>query len=135
MRRTVIGLAFPLAAAVAGCGSVSELVDPPKPIVASLEVWNRTREPVFLLDQDGRRLDVPSCGYAVAPQFLMNRIEVRTEQGFYFGTGTSGIGDPGRGQRMVITAVPGDSMAGVQAPPVLPPCEGRPEVQPGGGRG
>ena len=127
--RIIPGVWLILVVAIAGCGSIDGLVNPPKPVVVQLEVWNRTLDPVFLLDLDGRRLDVPACGHAVAAQFLMNEVEIRTEDGFYFGTGTSGVGDSGRGQRMVITAAPGDSLAAANDQLVLPPCEGHPEIQ------
>lgn len=116
---------------LSGCTSINSLVNPPKDLVVQLEVWNRTLDPIFLVDQDGERLDVPACGHAIATQFHVNEVEVRTEQGFYFGSGTTGAGDPGRGQRMVITATPGDATQPGQDPAVLPPCEGHPEVQPG----
>lgn len=123
-------VAMVVAAAVAGCSAISDLANVPRPVLVPLEVWNRTLDPVFLLDEDGRRLDVPACGHAVAPEFLLNEVEIRTEEGFYFGTGTTGAGDTGRGQRLVITATPGDSRA-AQDPLDLPPCEGHPKVQPG----
>lgn len=85
--RTIPAVSFVLAAVVAGCGAIGDLVNPPRHVLVWLEVWNRTLDPVFLLDQEGRRLDVPAWGHAVAAQFLMNRVEIRTEQGFYFGTG------------------------------------------------
>lgn len=119
-----------LALALGGCTSVNGLVNPPKPVIVQLEVWNRTLDPIFLVDQDGQRLDVPACGHAIATHFHVNQVEVRTEHGFYFGSGTSGAGDTGRGQTMVITATPGDPMPDGRDPAVLPPCEGHPEVQP-----
>lgn len=128
--RTLTAVALAFAASVAGCGAIDELVNPPKPVLVQLEVWNRTLDPVFLLDQAGQRLDVPACGHAVAAQFLMNEVEIRTQEGLYFGTGTTGAGDSGRGQRIVITSTPGDSHAAAEEPLVLPPCEGHPEVQP-----
>lgn len=114
---------------LSGCTGINNFVNPPKDLVVQLEVWNRTLDPIFLVDQDGRRLDVPACGHAIAAQFHVNKIEVRTEQGFYFGSGTTGAGDPGRGQSMVVTATPGDSTQPGGDPAVLPPCEGHPEVQ------
>ncbi len=116
--------------ALSGCTGLNALVHPPKDLVVQLEVWNRTLDPIFLLDQDGRRLDVPACGHAIATQFHVNKVEIRTEQGFYFGSGTTGAGDPGHGQKMVVTATPGDSTPPGGDPAVLPPCEGHPEVQP-----
>lgn len=116
--------------ALCGCTSVNDVFNPPRALIVQLEVWNRTLDPIFLVDQDGRRLDVPACGHAIATQFHVNEIEVRTERGFYFGSGTSGAGDQGRGQRMVITATPGDATRPGQDPSVLPPCVGHPEVQP-----
>lgn len=122
-------IAGTLLLALSACTGVNSLVNPPKDLVVQLEVWNRTLDPIFLVDQDGRRLDVPACGYALATQFHVNKVEVRTEQGFYFGSGTTGAGDPGRGQSMVVTATPGDSTQPGGDPTVLPPCEGHPEVQ------
>jgi len=124
----VLVVAFALAASA--CTSVSDLVNQPKPVIVQLEVWNRTLDPIFLLDQNGQRLDVPACGHAIAAQFQVNQVEVRTEEGFYFGSGTSGAGDAGRPQSMVITSTPGDAREAVD-PAALPPCEGHPEVQPG----
>jgi hypothetical protein len=116
--------------ALPGCTGINTLVNPPKDLVVQLEVWNRTLDPIFLLDEDGRRLDVPACRHAIATTFHVNKIEVRTELGFYFGSGTTGAGDPGHGQKMVITATPGDSTQPGGDPAVLPPREGHPEVQP-----
>jgi hypothetical protein len=115
---------------MSGCTSVSDLVNPPKPVIVQLQVWNRTLDPIFVVDQNGKRLDVPACGHAIGDQFQVNQLEVRTERGFYFGSGTSGAGDANRPQVMVITSTPGDSRAAVD-PATLPPCEGHPEVQPG----
>jgi hypothetical protein len=115
---------------LSGCTGINSWVNPPKDLVVRLEVWNRTLDPIFLVDQDGRRLDVPACGHAIAAQFHVNKVEVRTELGFYFGSGTTGAGDPGHGQKMVVTASPGDSTPPGGDPAVLPPCEGHPEVQP-----
>jgi hypothetical protein len=119
-----------LALTVGACTAVNDLVNPPKPVVVELQVWNRTLDPIFLINQQGQRLDVPACGHAIAERFQVNRVEVRTEQGFYFGSGTTGAGDAGRPQSMVITSKPGDSRDAVD-PAALPPCEGHPEVQPG----
>lgn len=119
-----------LTLALSGCTSVSDLVNPPKPVIVQLEVWNRTLDPIFVVNQTGQRLDVPACGHAIAAQFQVNQVEVRTEQGFYFGSGTSGAGDAGRPQYMVITSTPGDSRDATD-PAALPPCEGHAAVQPG----
>jgi hypothetical protein len=119
-----------VAIVVGGCTTVSELVNPPKPVVVQLQVWNRTLDPVFVVNQKGQRLDVPGCGHAIADRFEVNRVEVRTEHGFYFGAGTTGAGDAGRPQSMIITATPGDSRDAADSA-ALPPCEGHPQVQPG----
>ena len=126
IRGAIAGLVL---SALSGCTGINSLVNPPKDLYVELRVWNRTLDPIFLVDQDGQRLDVPACGHAIVNRFHVNQVEVRTERGFYFGSGTTGAGDPGRGQTMIITATPGDTRDG-QDPANLPPCEGHPEVQP-----
>lgn len=118
-----------LGLAAMGCGVIEGPVNQPRTLVVELQAWNRTLDPIFLIDAEGRRLDVPACGHAIAPRFTVNRVEVRTEAGFYFGTGTTGVGDPGRPQQMIITDTPGDSRDALD-PTDLPPCEGHVTVAP-----
>ena len=100
---------------------------PGTPIFIRLEVWNRTLEPMFLVDADGRRLDVPACEHSVATTFRVNDVRVRTEEGYFLGFG----GGTGETQYLVLVADPAE-MSREEFPPVaVPPCEGFPMDQPG----
>ena len=113
---------------LAACDVVDGLVrGPDAPVYGKLEVWNRTTEPLFLVDREGRRLDVPACGHAVAEQFEFHEVRVRHEDGYVLGFG----GGSGTTQYLVLVAR-SMAMSREEFPPAaLPPCAGRPEVQVG----
>jgi len=107
---------------LAGCG--------PAAIYAETEVWNRTLDPIYLVDQDGRRLDVPACGYAVAPLFRVNEYAVWSDAGRYFRNTVGGPGNPAAERLIVLSPriepsvhVPSSGLI-----PQLPPCEGHPHT-------
>src|SRR5690349_16287227 len=96
-----------------------------------VEVWNRTLDPIYLLDQDGKRLDVPACGNAVAPVFHVNDYAIWFEQGRYLGMSTGGSGGPPN-ERLIVMSARDDPIVYAPAfgpPPALPKCEGHPTVE------
>ena len=64
---------------LAGCAAIEGLVqgDP----VVLMEVWNQTLDDVFLMDDDGRLINVPACGHAAAAPLAVKRVELRTDAG------------------------------------------------------
>jgi hypothetical protein len=123
-RRAVgAGLCLVLGALVAGCGIVGELSSP----IVPLEVWNTTHEPIFLIDEAGRRIDVPACGHADAQLMDVSLVKVRTEVGYVYGFGTRG---PEK-QFLVFVAADGESDLTTIPPVAIPPCQGVPNAQPG----
>ena len=118
-----------LAAVLAGC---NVLRVPEVPVIVRLEVWNRTLDPMFLLDPDGRVLSVDACGDAVADQFRVNDVTVRTDAGYVFGFGSAGSGAFGSAaQYLVLVAADGESFPTNDRPVALPACQGHPHFQPG----
>ena len=105
---------------LAGCG--------PAPAYAQVEVWNRTLDPIWLIDQDGKRFDVGPCGYAAAASFRVNEYAVWSKAGRYFRSETGGPG-PYRDQRLIVLS-PSKNLSMSLAPldlfPPMPPCEGHP---------
>lgn len=111
---------------LAGCDVVREIVgiEP----IAPIEVWNTTTVPIFLVDQDGRRIDVPACGHAEPEELRLDAVEVRTEAGYIYGFGTQ---PDGAHQYLVFVAADGASDLTTIPPVAIPPCQGRPNVQVG----
>jgi hypothetical protein len=111
-----------VASMVAGCGVFE------RPLDVQLDVWNRTLDPIFLVDQLGTRLDVPACGHASAESFRVNDYKVSTESGLWFGGGEGNVsGLPSH--RFIISASAHDplvSVPGTGPLPELPACEGHP---------
>ena len=101
------------------------------PIYVQVEVWNRTLDPIYLLDQEGRRLDVPACGHAFAPTFRINEYEVWFEQGRYSRGSVGGQGQPPEYRFLVLSPrqEPVVLVASTAPLPELPPCEGHPSVE------
>ena len=128
-----IGSAAVVTAMLGGCGMIGDRPGgPPVPVVVPFDVWNRTEEDVFLVDADGRRLDVPACRHAAAELFRVNDVRVRTARGYVFGFGSAGDGPLGAGPRyLVLVAADGASFPATVRPTDLPPCRGRPNAQPG----
>jgi hypothetical protein len=112
-----------VAAVVAACG--------PPAGYAQVEVWNRTLSRIWLIDQDGKRLDVAACGYAITPAFRVNRYDVWSDAGHYFRTETGGPG-PYRNERLIVLS-PSKGMSLGLAPldtfPAMPRCEGHPTLE------
>ena len=124
---TFVGLAL-AALVLAGCDILQDVVrGPDAPSYARLEVWNATTAPLFLVDREGRRLDVPACARAVADVFEQQRVEVRTDAGYVMGFGSPG----GETQYIILVARASDLYHSEIPPVAIPPCEGKPEVQPG----
>ena len=101
-----------------------------------LTVWNRTVAPLFLVDADGRRVEVPACGTASAAAFDLDRVELRHERGYIrtFGLGVSG--ERAVHHYFVITSRPDLEPferfnPGPVRPTELPRCEGVPMIQDG----
>ena len=123
-----------LALVVAGCGLIEELGggDIP-PVVADVEVFNRTVEDLLYVAADGEVLEVPACGSASDQTFRVDAVTVRAARGFVraFGGDFSHAG----GRRLVVVEVARAADSGipepVPAPDPLPPCDGHPEAQPG----
>jgi hypothetical protein len=111
---------------VSGCGGVP-------PVVAELEVFNRTVEDLLYVAADGEVLEVPACGSASDPTFRVDLVTVRAVGGYVraFGGDFSNIGP--RPLVLVEVARAADSGLPEPAPPPdpLPPCEGHPEAQRG----
>lgn len=128
MHRRAVPLLTLMALALAGCDLFDDVVrGPDAPRYARHEVWNATTEPLFLIDREGRRLDVPACGHAVADQLEVHGIEVRTEAGYVMGFGS---GDS-ETQYVILVARSSDIFHSQVPPVAIPPCQGRPEVQAG----
>ena len=116
-----------------GCGLLDTLPRIPQPrIVATLEVFNRFEEAVFLVSADGERLDVPPCGRATNRAFRVDRVEVRTAAGYIYAFGYGG--PEANGQHLFLVQHAGE-VGGVPsigpASASLPPCRGHPPVQVG----
>lgn len=131
--RRRLPMAIVFAPLLAGCGLLDTLPRISQPrIVASLEVFNRFEEAIFLVSADGERLDVPPCGRATNPDFRVDRVEVRTAAGYIYAFGYGG--PEGDGQHLVLVEHLGE-VGGVPtigpAPASLPPCRGHPPVQVG----
>jgi hypothetical protein len=111
-----------LASIVAACGALE------RPLDVQLDVWNRTVDPIYLVDQVGSRLDVPACGHASADSFRVNTYKVFTDNGQWFGGGEGNVtGLPWH--RFIITASAHDplvSVLGTVPVPELPECSGHP---------
>jgi hypothetical protein len=108
----------------AGCGAFERNI----PIDVQLDVWNRTLDPIFLVDQLGTRLDVPACGHASAVSFRVNDYKVFAENVPWFG-GQEGNVSGRPWHRFIISASAQDPIVLVMetAPlPELPACEGHP---------
>jgi hypothetical protein len=108
---------------LSGCG--------PAPIYVQVEVWNRTLDPIYVLDQDGRRLDVPACGQASAPIFRVNEYAVWSEAGRYFRSSVGGQGSH-TPERFVVLSPrmePSVPVAASDPLPELPLCEGHPTLE------
>lgn len=119
MRRALLLLSLCLS----GCG--------PAPIYVQVEVWNRTLDPIYVLDQDGKRLDVPACGHAVAPIFRVNEYAVWSDAGRYFRSSVGGQG-PNTAERFIVLSPrmePSVHVAASDPLPKLPPCEGHPTLE------
>ena len=103
------------------------------PVVAELEVFNRTVEDLLYVAADGEVLEVPACGRASDPTFRVDAVRVRAAGGYVrgFGGDFANIGP----QRLVLVEVAHAADSGtpepVPPPDPLPPCEGHPEAQPG----
>ena len=116
-----------LALVVGGCGTIDQMLGREDAQNTRFEVWNQTLDPVFLVDPKGRILSLDACGHAIANEFDLTSVEVRTEAGAFHTFGAAGNGAlPGY---LVIVAT-GESALFTDRPPALPPCEGHPLVPP-----
>lgn len=133
MPRLVV-LSLGIAVILSGCGFVEMLTGGGvPPVVAELEVFNRTVEDLEYEAADGEILEVPACGTAVDSTFRIDTVRVRAAGGYVRGFGG---GDPAlAGKHVVVVEVSSAADSGIPepapAPDPLPPCEGRPEAQPG----
>jgi hypothetical protein len=120
VRRALVVLSLCLS----GCGWISG----PVPLDVKVDVWNRTLDPIFLVDQLGSRLDVPACGHASVESFRVNDYKVFTENGLWFG-GSEGNVSGLPWHRFIVTASRDDplvTVVGTGPFPELPGCEGHP---------
>ena len=116
-----------------GCAGIDDFVNRPAPVVAQLEVFNRTESDLFYVAADGEQLDVPACGRASDPTFRIEDVRVRTERGYIRGFGAGGPELEGQHVTLVEVARAAESGIPTLDPPPdpLPPCAGHPEVQVG----
>ena len=131
--RGVVPAALAVATIGAGCSLVGDVPGKPiPPVVAELEVFNRTEADIFLVAADGERLDVPACGRALDETFRVEAVRVRSQVGYIRGFGAGDPAFAGRRLTLVEVASAADSgIPSVGAPPEpLPPCVGLPEAQP-----
>lgn len=123
-----------VAGTLAGCGVVDGLPRLGETrVIARLEVFNRTLEPIFLVAADGERLNVPACGRARDDTFRIDQVRVRTTDGYIRGFG---VGDTTlSGRHVVVVEVAQADLSGIPTlgppPDPLPPCRGHPQVQVG----
>lgn len=121
-------------ACLCGCSLLGELVDGGSPpVVAQLEVFNRTEDAIYLIAADGERLDVPACGRAMDESFRIDEVRVRAQGGYIrgFGAGDTALA----GRHVVLVELARADLSGMPMlpppPDPLPPCQGHPQVQPG----
>jgi hypothetical protein len=122
------------AVALAGCTLLGDLEGEELPsVTAELEILNRTEVDLLYLAADGERLLVPACGSATDETFRIDRVEVRTEDGYVrtFGVGAAEF----EGQRLVLVETVDAQESGLPvrgpAPVPPPPCQGIPPAQVG----
>jgi hypothetical protein len=103
------------------------------PVVADLEVFNRTVEDLLYIAADGEVLEVPACGNASDPTFRIDVVTVRAEGGYVRTFGAADQAFAGRRLFVVEVARAADSGLPNPGPPPdpLPPCEGHPQAQRG----
>jgi hypothetical protein len=128
----IAGLVF-CSVILAGCGAIGELLDPPPtPVIASLEVFNRTEMEITLLAADGERLVVPACDRAQDDDFRIDAVRVGADGLYVRGFG---VGGDLAGQEVVLVELADAGESGVPQPgpppDPLPPCQGTPQTQPG----
>lgn len=118
------------AIALTGCGLVDFLDDRP-PVVASLDVYNRTETDIVLLAADGERLGVPACGRARDEDFRVDQVRVGAN-GLYIRAFGMSADFGGRDLTLVeyASVVRSDVPELGPPPDPLPPCVGKPQVQP-----
>src|SRR5207249_2331923 len=98
-----------------------------------LEVWNRTLDPVAVVDLQGKRVDVPACGFAIADVFRVNAFTVSTAAGVYQQLGEGGVVTEPRERRLLVTSVLTERSRYFSASdpmPKLPTCVGHPSQAP-----
>jgi hypothetical protein len=102
------------------------------PVVAELEVFNRTVEDLLYVAADGEVLEVPACGSASDPTFRVDAVRVRAAGGYVRAFGGDFTNNGPRRLVLVEVARAADSGIPEPVPPPdpLPPCEGHPEAQP-----
>lgn len=93
-----------------------------------LAVWNWTFLPLFLLDEDGDRVELPACQKVDLDGFG-RQFEVRAATGYVM---TIGLDGPQDGVTTFVVIGSRDEYVS-NAPPAepMPPCEGAPQVQVG----
>lgn len=91
-------------------------------------VWNWTKRPLFLLDDDGHRVDLPACTKIALDDFA-REFAVRAANGYVMSIGLDG---PYDGVTTFVVIGSRDAYVN-NAPPAepMPPCEGEPQVQVG----
>jgi hypothetical protein len=116
-----------LSLCLAGCGSAAG----PASNFVQIQVWNRTLDPIYLLDHDGKRVNVPACGQAFAPSFHVDQWAVWTDNGRYVARQEGGQARPSV-ERFFVLSPRQEPIVDVSASdplPSLPPCEGHPTVE------
>jgi hypothetical protein len=101
---------------LAGCGAIDG------GRIVPLEVWNRTLEPIFVSDDDGRQIDVPACGHA-GPKLLRMDVVMVHGKADRNGLGFHASAD-GAPQYLVFAVAPAGLDLTTIRPIDLPPCEG-----------
>lgn len=113
---------------VGGCSAIADFVSNLNPPIVRLEVWNRTLDDATLTDRNGKRLEVPACGHAIAETFRVDLVRVHTTVGYVFGFASGG-----EGRRQYLVLVPGqaESFPSATQPTTFRPCLDHLDSQPG----
>lgn len=132
-RAVILAALVPAALALSGCGALGDFVSRRTPVVASIDVFNRTEADIFYVAADGERLDVPACGRAEDSTFRIDDVRVRAADGYIRAFAVGAADFAGAETYLIEVANAADS--GIpsrgEPPAALPPCEGLPQVQPG----
>jgi hypothetical protein len=123
--RATAGLTCLASFALSACSMLTRV--PTVPAIVQLEVWNRTLDDVFLVDDQGSLISVPACGHAESAPLSVTKVELRMDAGLITTFGSSGTADP---QYLVVVAAAREAFPSTRRPVALPACAGHPTVVP-----